>query len=228
MVKQASDLLELVKNSKTVSDGSGKPPKRFENDEYISNSYLSQLKRTLYDAHQFFGNQGFLKFGNELHKRYLKPGDKKRRLSITEERQLKEMLDVLFADAKLEKFRRSAKLEIVSVEPIMVFNREQMVKVILDMQKAKRAKDLKTTSVTTEKAAIKSAIEYGYFRQAFLYSEAKKITDFDFEFIGKKKPYPRFTLPVNDFPHEKQQGREEALELASIHMSLKRFLKLQP
>lgn len=175
---------------------------------------------------QFFGNEDFLKFGNELHKRFLTPEVKKFRLERAQETLLKAMLKRLSEETRLVQFMRGAELEKRSVEPIQVYGQTQMVKVILDIRKKHHAKDLKSTSATSEAEVLKSARMYGYFRQAFLYSEAKKIRDFDFEFISKKNNHPMFLLPVNDFPDDKKQGREESLELMSIHIAIKRLLKL--
>lgn len=224
--KKVSALLELIKNAKTISDGSGKPHKKYVNDEYISNSYLSMLLRELVGTQQFFGNEHYLKFGNEIHKRLLKPAAKKFRLDKTQEALLKAMLARLAESDGPHAFMRGAQLEVVSVKPIQVYSQTQMVKVILDMRKGKKAKDLKTTSATDEKGFLKSARSYKYFRQAFLYSEAEGITDFEFLGISKKKPHNLFYLPVNDFPIDKQQGKEEALELMSLHIALKRLLKI--
>lgn len=186
------------------------------------------LRRELFGAPQFFGNEHYLKFGNELHKRLLKPTAKRFKLDKTQEALLKAMLNRLAEIDGPHKFMKGAQLEQVSVKPIQVYSHTQMVKVILDMRKGRKAKDLKTTSTTDEKSFLKSARDYGYFRQAFLYSEAEGITDFEFVGISKKKPHNLFYLPVNDFPIDKQQGKEEVLELISLHIALKRFLKLQP
>lgn len=216
-------LLELIRNAKKISDGSGKPDNKYVNDEYISNSYLTMILKELSSKQQFFGNEQFLKFGNELHKRFLTPRIKRYFFDKTTEKLLKNMLNRLNSEKRLLTFMRGAKIEQRSVKPIQIYGQLQKVKVILDIQKGNKAKDLKSTSCLNEKSFLKAAVEYGYFRQAWLYSEAMKIRDFDFEGISKKNKHPLFLLPVNDFKIEKQQGMEEAKELISIHIALKRF-----
>lgn len=227
--KVASAILDFISRSREISDGSGAPPPEFAHFDYISNSYLSELWRVLDGKGGFFGNQRFLKFGHELHKRDLKPKEKIEKLTADEEKLLKKMLARLAAETWYVKLKKMSKLEQISVEPIKVYGRTQMVKVILDIQNKKKGTDLKSTSCTSEKQFIQSAISYKYFKQSWLYSEAKQLDEFEFVGIGKKEvngKLPLFRLPVNDFPDLMKEGMEQGKELISIHMGIKRMLKL--
>jgi hypothetical protein len=219
---KASGLRALITNSQKISDGSGAPPAKFRDVEYISNSYLSMLKRELLGEPQFFGDESFLKFGNELHKRLLKPKEKKDILDKEKEELLASMLESLYQYKPLMKMMKGARLEQIDVKPV----HGQMVKVILDIEKGTRGTDLKSTSCTSQAAFETAARRYGYFKQGFLYMGARKLKDFDLVGISKKKKngvHPIFPLDMRDFPVLLKEGAEEAKMLIDSHKSLKFF-----
>jgi hypothetical protein len=216
-VTVGSALQTLIRDSKKISDGSGNGPKSII--EYVSNSYLSVLERTLNGSPQFFGNESFLLFGHEFHKRELKPKEKRRRLTKEEEAQIRGMLASLAAYAPWTKFKKGAVLEKIHVAPVY----GQAFKVILDSEKARRSIDLKTTSCKTEAAFIKAAFKYNYPSQAWCYSEARKLKQFNIIGICKHKPHPIFEFIANDYPHEMQEGEDRIKSLISVYRALRKL-----
>lgn len=188
------------------------------------------LKKALLGESQFFGNERFLVFGNELHKRLLKHDEKRRKMEPDEELLLANMLDALESYSPLQRYMKGAKLEKIHVVPIDYSYAEpkmQWVKVILDIEKKKVGVDIKTTSCTTEDAFIKAARKYSYPKQGWMYSEARKLDEFIFVGCSKKPGNKIFEYHLNDYPHDKQQGMEEGIELVEIHNSLKTFYNSQ-
>lgn len=219
--KADSVLLDLIKRSREISDASGESNSKLI--EYVSNSYLTRLEREIQGTPQFFGNEAFLKFGHEFHKRELKPLEKRIKLSKEEEKQLKGMLSSLADYTPWTKFKRGAVLEKVHVVPVF----GQACKVILDSEKNGKSKDLKTTSCLTEKDFIKKALySYNYPSQGVVYSEGRKLKQFDILGICKHKPYPVFEFTVNDFPHEMQEGEDRVRRIIDAYRSLRRLLGL--
>lgn len=214
---EASGLQLLIRDSKKIADGSGEGPKKYV--EYVSNSYLSFLERALNGSPQFFGNEGFLLFGHEFHKRELKPKEKIKRLTKEEEKQLKGMLESLHNYTPWMKFKKGAVLEKVHVAPVF----GQAFKVILDSEKNSRSKDLKTTSCTTESSFIKAAFKYNYPSQAWCYSKARKLKQFDIVGICKHEPHPVFEFVANDYPYEMQRGEDRIKSLISTYRSLRKL-----
>jgi len=179
------------------------------------------IKRELAGTPQFFGDETFLKFGNELHKRQFKPEEKKDRLSLEEEQLLKRMLRKLALYKPLVDFMKGAKNEIKTVKPVWNIG---YAKVILDTRKGKKARDLKSTSTTTYEAFEKSAFKYDYFRQAALYMEAEQLDEFIFDGISKKGDNRIFSLNVRDYSSALRDGMEEAKHLMHIHYSIKKYV----
>lgn len=180
------------------------------------------LDRELTGTQQFFGNEKYLVFGNELHKRWLEPKEKIKKLDAEEEKLLKAMLKRLNSDKELMAYYRQAKKEIVTVKPVF----GAYVKVTLDLKNNKKrsGKDLKSTSATTLDGFIKSAHDYNYFKQAAIYMEAEELDEFEFIGISKKGDNEIFKLNVKDFPIQMEAGRDKAKGLIQIHTSIKQYL----
>ena len=215
-------LIEIVKNAKEISDASGAV--KTKHKEYISNSYLSVLERELYGKPQLSFNNRALVFGGELHKRLLKPKEKKHKLSIEEEALLIRMMDSLKSDKKLTQQMRGAILERVMIQEVA----GQRVKVILDIEKRKKSQDIKTTSCTSENQFLTKCREYHYFTQAWLYTEARKLKQFEFVAISKKKACPIFRVLAQDYPILLQEGEDRGRRLIEVYQTLRRVYRLDP
>jgi hypothetical protein len=213
-------LRDYILNSKAISDASGTSPALAKYEEYISNSYLAGLEHLLNGTQGFFGNEGFLKFGNELHKRFLEPHLKKEKLSPEDEVKLKGMLKALSQYEPLTSFMKGAKLETLSVKPV----HGQLVKVKLDIKKRKKGRDIKSTSCTTREQALKAAVKYGYPKQAFLYMAAEELDDFDFDFVTKSKPHKTFTINIDDFSDLVQvNAADKTRDLIDVYKALRKY-----
>lgn len=219
---EVSALQALIRDSKLVSDKSKEGPTN--HSEYVSNSYLTVLERMLTGTPQFFGNEKFLKFGNELHKRYLEPRVKKVKLDSMQEWQMKIMLKALKNYEPLASVWDLSKREIVNVHEVY----GQKVKVVLDMEYRKKGRDIKTTSCRNYDEFLKKAVEYHYFSQAYLYIEARKLKQFDFDAVTKPRKDQDetskvFTLTAQDYPILLKEGEDRVKRLIDIYKSLRKF-----
>jgi hypothetical protein len=178
-------------------------------EEFIRNSYLSTIYRALTGQAQFLGDEKFLKFGNELHKRDLQPHLEKDILTEEQEAMLYSMLTTLAADPQWQNVKKGANLEITEfIEIDGVWIRGT---IDVDQFRVKHGEDLKSTSCTSEKQFIESSRKYGYFRQGWIYSQMKKYKSFGFTGIQKALKNPKiFRFAVQDFPHYLQEGEEQA------------------
>jgi len=196
---------------------------------YISNSYLSTLKRALTGQPQFFGSEHYLIFGTEHHKRALEP--KEERVCLDKNDQLcTDMASSFRKDPRVKEILQGAACEVEYNVSYSV----AIVKVILDIDKPLRAWDLKGTSCESEREFVKRSREYDYFRQAALYMAAGKKKEFSF--IGQQKtpePYsfgsevryshPLFFLNVLDYPEYLKEGREELHWLIDVHLTMRKL-----
>lgn len=182
---------------------------------YVSYSYFGRLKNALLGRKGIEGD--FLTFAVEFHKRLLEPREPICVLSQKEELLISEMLRVLRCTNSVNSFLRGSTNE---QEVRMVIN-DLMVLMYLDAYKGKSGRDLKTTSCKSEAQVLQSCIKYGYFGQAWLYMQGKKLKDFSFWFIQKKEFNPSlWEIPVLDYPNELKDGRDQVLFLMETHKAL--------
>jgi len=181
--------------------------------KYVSNSSLSTVKKLLLGQHLFFGNEKFLHFGKEIHRRILEPEEPIEHKFAEEEM---ESMDQMVANA-LNYKKLTDDLAITRKEEI-VFGRIRGLrfKAVYDMLEEPFGSDLKTTSTRTEREFIKSAIKYDYFRQAWIYMELKKLKQFRFYALQKKPPHEVFVLDVADYPDEMAKAKNETLLLIDV------------
>lgn len=185
---------------------------------HISNSYLSTLKRALIGEPQFFGSEHFLTFGTEHHKRSLQPEEEETVLDKGEEL-CRAMSGSFRRDHRVQEILRGAETE---VECSFIY-RGALILLYFDIRKATKVWDLKGTGCDSEKDFLKKSREYDYFRQAALYMAAPGVKEFEFIGQAKKLPgNPLFFLPVLDYPHLLQEGREELHQLIDIHLVLRK------
>jgi hypothetical protein len=178
-------------------------------DEFIRNSYLSTIYRALTGQAQFLGDEKFLKFGNELHKRDLQPYLEQDILTDEQELMLKAMLAALKQDAQWQNVKRGANLEVT--EFVELYGVRIRGTIDVDQSRLKHGEDLKSTSCANENAFLESSRKYGYFRQAWIYMQMKKYRSFGFTGVQKSVAYPKiFRFNVQDFPHYLQEGEEQA------------------
>ena len=193
-------------------------------EEFIRNSYLSTIYRALTGQAQFMGKEEYLKFGGELHKRDLQPHLEKEILTEAQELMLEAMLDKLRSDAQWQNVKRGANLEIVDFVEIAGVRIRGTIDV--DQFRVKHGDDLKSTSCTSEKQFLEASRKYGYFRQAWVYTQMKGYKSFGFTGIQKKEKDPKiFRFTVQDFKEYYQEGEEQARMLLEAFSTL---YKLNP
>jgi len=189
---------------------------RDKDKDYISNSWLSTLKRELLGQPAFKGGEGFLNFGKELHRRFLEPQttmDMCMDWDDQQEYKVNEMVNRLWQVPLLKEAWKRSDKEITCTKEIMG------VKClgILDMKYGKVGIDLKTTWNKTRISFYKSAVRYDYFRQAQLYTRLADLDSFIFVAISKDPPHDVFELHCNDYPMEMAIGRQELEFLINLH-----------
>jgi hypothetical protein len=191
--------------------------------DYVSNSYLSSIKSAMHDGRQLTGKERFLLFGNELHKRVLEPKRKKIKLFPEEEEMMKAMVDAAKSHSVISKKLKSHHHEIEFDRAIVKGLPE--VKVILDLFTIEDGDDLKTTVTASPDAFLKASYNYDYFRQGWLYMKTCNLKTFTFWGIEKKKNNPKiFELPVMDYKHHLEEGKEQAILLMETHSTFKKLL----
>lgn len=216
--KKASALQELIENATSISNNNGYAP-----GKHISNSFLSMLKRHLTGVNQFYGNEAHLKFGSELHKRFLQPRRKKDWLPADQELILDSMVKRLKQNNFVKTFLSDSVNEKICVKSWF----DQRIKVIIDAERKGTIIDLKTTSCTSFQAFIHSAISYGYFRQAAIYSGVRNAKEFFFVGVSKKPPHDIFIINVNEFPDLLRDGTDEAMHLITVYKTLSNYYENQ-
>lgn len=177
----------------------------------LSNSALASVLRELTGEPAFFGDEKYLIFGNELHKRLLEPEEELLILDDTQEDLLDEMV------ATLKK------------HPLMVMEDGDQNEIdchgkikntpfhgFLDKKRGKLGVDLKTTSVTTEAAFLKSADKFAYWRQAYIYKKIAKLTDFVFLAASKKNTSRIFEIHTVAYPRQMRRAKFETEFLINV------------
>jgi len=226
-----TNVFDIVRRSKEISDKTGAAPGKLATLDYITNSYTSELHRALSGNMYYFGDAKYLKFGEELHKRYLEPHRPHERLTLPEEVNLRRMLDILREDEELEEYRAGATIEMTYVNN--VWQMDQQVKIKVDMGRKdyvrkirrnwKSAKDLKTTSARTFSEFMASTVKFKYWKQAALYMAVEGLDDFEF-IAPSKHTDDVFKVRASDYPHYLKQGELQAKFLIQIHQSLKAYV----
>jgi len=189
---------------------------RDKEKDYISNSWLSTLKRELLGQPAFKGGEQFLNFGKELHRRFLEPHtkmDMSMEWEDEQEHKVNEMVNRLWQVPLLKEAWKRSEKEVVYTKDIFG------VKVlgVLDMKYGRVGIDLKTTWNKSRISFYKSAVRYDYFRQADLYMRLADLDSFIFVAISKDPPHDVFELHCNDYPEEMEVGRKELEFLINLH-----------
>lgn len=191
---------------------------------HVSNSYLSELKKGLCGLPIWWGDESHLKFGIELHHRDLQPHLDFTLLSAEEEKMLWVMCKALDNCTAWQKRKKASEKEQMFIQPV----HGTPVKVILDLWDRKgheEGDDLKSTSAKSEAEFLRSARKYDYFRQAWLYMQACKLKRFTLWGVQKTLIDPKiFPLPVLDYKHDLEEGKEQAIMLIEAHNTLKVLL----
>jgi hypothetical protein len=178
------------------------------------------LKCYLTGKNMFYGDEFFLKFGRELHKRFLEPHRKKEKFDPENEKHLEGMLKSLRSHPIVKFLTKDAKFEQRSRKKI----NGQYIKVILDIDKDETTgADVKTTSARTYHEFLQSMKKYDYGRQGKLYSKAKNKKVFVFIGIQKKPPYQVYIVNMKDYKHLMDEGWLEAQLLIDVFKSLKAY-----
>jgi len=184
--------------------------------DYISNSWLSTIKRELLGQPAFKGGEKFLEFGKELHRRFLEP-DTNPELSLDwddeDEHKVNQMVARLWEVPLMKEAWKRSEKEIEYWRKLYGIT----CMGILDMKYGKIGIDLKTTWNKTRVSFVKSAKRYDYFRQAQLYTKLANLDSFIFVAICKDPPHDVFELHCNDHPVEMEQGQEELEFLINLH-----------
>lgn len=152
---------------------------------------------TVSDAQHF-------KFGKELHSRYLE-GIVLEKLSASEERQLKDMIETLKANAVAASLLKGAEVEVEFRKKIYGF---PMLGYI-DIKKPNNLADLKTTRHSNMRAFVESMD----FLQAAVYLKATGAENFFYLGICKQKPYHVMPFNVRQYPVRLKKAETELQQL---------------
>lgn len=194
-----------------LSKFTGKP----DPDQYISHSGLAGIKRVLCSEPPFLGDEIYLRFGGEVHSRFLE-NKKTQEFDKAMELQLKNMIDSLNKHLFVRKLMNGSSFEQSLIEQVYGVN----LRVIIDIYNPVKgyAADLKTTSCRNEQQFIKSAIQkYDYIRQGWCYKQVGNIPDFYFIGIQKHPPYQVFILNQSNYEREEKKSEKEAKFLIDFY-----------
>ena len=186
---------------------------------------MNEVKRYLIGEPAFFGNEKFLHFGTEVHRAILEPEKEPSHTFNNEE------MERITAMTKAAKEHPNVKYDLArSDKEQSVYGYIEGVKfrIILDMQHTfdcpvRFGADLKTTSVRTEAAFMKSAREYGYFRQVYVYKTVGGLDVSRIYALQKKAPFSIYTIDSSRFIGEMIAAEEEVKMLISIIKKSGRF-----
>lgn len=186
--------------------------------DYVSNSWLSTIKRELLGQPAFKGGEKFLAFGSELHRRFLEPDTTMSMETAAvwedeDEHKVNRMVNRLWEVPLLKEAWKRSEREVTYWKEI------QGVKCmgILDMKYGRIGIDLKTTWLSNRVSFVKAATRYDYFRQAQLYTKLADLDSFIFVAISKDEPHQVFELHCNDHPEEMAIGAYELEFLINLH-----------
>lgn len=190
--------------------------KRDKDKDYISNSWLSTIKRELLGQPAFYGGEQFLNFGKELHRRFLEPDtfqDLMMPWEDEQEERVNDMVARLWEVPLLKEAWKRSEREVQYTKEVYGIK----CLGILDMKYGRVGIDLKSTWNKTRVSFVKSAVRYDYFRQAQLYMKLADLDSFIFVAICKDEPYDVFELHCNDHPVEMEMGEKELEFLINLH-----------
>jgi len=182
---------------------------------YVSNSSLTTVKKLLTGQSLFFGDEKFLHFGSEIHRRILEPETPQVHFYEGEEEEhLTNMKQAALGDHLLRLDYKRTKKELIKFGYI----NGMKFKAIYDMlsEPLLIGADLKSTSTTTFEAFVKSCIKYDYFRQAWIYINLLGLKEFRFYALQKRPPYSVFVLNPMDYPDELDKAESETLMLIEV------------
>lgn len=170
--------------------------------DHISWSGLCEIKRLLVNDPPFLGDEKYLMFGAELHLRFLKGIKSKFRFSQEEEEAMSKMIKSLQSNRFVNQVMKNSVREVTEIVDLEGVR----FKMIGDIIKKKLGADLKTTSARSEEEFRRLAInKYNYLGQGWCYKTGKKLEDFFFIGIQKKKPYSVYILDQKDYAKEERK-----------------------
>lgn len=174
----------------------------------MSNSALSSIKDHILGLPGFTGEESYLAVGREIHRAILEPHKTPVDYPFTPEHlaTIRGVVKSAIDSHQLQSMLRGGEHE----QWFNMLYRGVYIRGVIDSQKGRKGLDLKTTSCATQKAFIRSAVNYSYFRQGALYMRAKNLEEFWIVGLQKKPPHKIFYLNVATYPHYLQEGLHEA------------------
>jgi hypothetical protein len=184
--------------------------------DHISSSGLAEIKRVLISGQPFLGDEKYLIFGSEVHRRFLERKHNKLLLTFEEETAIKGMLTSLSRHKTVRQLMTGSIFEQTKIG-LLEGVRFKMIGDIINTRKSFGA-DLKTTSCKTEKQFVDAAInKYEYLRQSWCYKQVEQLKEFYFIGIQKQEPYQVFILNVNNYAKEEARTIAETRFLLEIY-----------
>jgi hypothetical protein len=203
---------------------SGKPT----GEQHISVSGLAEIKRVLCNEPPFLGDERYLIFGSELHRRFL-INTKHSRLTFAEEQSIKNMIDSLNKHKFVKSLMRNSIREVADFGIVHGARFKWIGDIVKQEKKIRIGADIKTTSVKNESEFVKLAIEkYDYLRQGWCYKQAGKLDEFYFIGIQKKEPYSVYILNTSDYETEERRQTHETKFLIDIFKEYGRPVTKRP
>jgi hypothetical protein len=189
-----------------------------------SHSSLEVILKYLTNREQFRGGESFLVFGSATHERCL--------VNISTTWKKLETRERTFVARMEEKFKSHPVIKKLMDGATCEIKKKTLlngVKVtyILDIhqKKKRRGSDLKTTACKTLEEFIKSAIDYGYFRQGVTYKAAENLLEFIFIGLQKEPPFNVYILDISLYPEEVKYSIEELEFLLYFFQNYGKFEK---
>lgn len=176
--------------------------------DHISSSGLAEIKRVLISGMPFLGDEKYLIFGSEVHRRFLQNKYNKLHLTFAEEQSITGMLSSLNKHKIVKQLMKGSTYEITKIG-LLEGTRFKMIGDIINKPKSFGA-DLKTTSARSEQQFIDLALKkYDYLRQSWCYKTTEELEDFYFIGIQKQEPFNVYILNVKDYAKEERQSIKE-------------------
>lgn len=185
-------------------------------DKPVSNSHLGRIKRCILNRPEFRGDERFLWFGEEVHRRILEPHEPPASDWVFTEA---EYLQIETMVASFEACPEHMEHLIDSEKEIMVESIIDNVPIRgkLDIKKHSLGVDLKTTSCNTYATFMSSAKKYDYFRQAWIYTQIADLKEFKFIALSKKSPFEVFELDTGKFKNLMEMAEQETRYLLDVY-----------
>ncbi len=182
-------------------------------EDGVNNSTLSNLKKILLGERLFFGNEKFLAVGRELHQRVLEPHLPWNRLDPADEVKVMAMMASLASHKQFSAHLKGAKCEVLRHG----FVHGVYMRGTLDMDKKRKGGDIKTSACTSLLDFHAKAIEYGYPRQGYIYSQLANLNDFIFYGVQKQWPYKVMVMDLKDFKPQVNEAKKELDYLLHVY-----------